>query len=287
MPKHCIKKDPANCVAGLCTHHTWEGPALPRYAYLPLGCLLATIRLLSLLVLSLLAWPLPPAAKRVIYCTLLFVMGIKLKCNLSTQEVKNLTDGRVIALNHLSVCDYFPLLAMPSAVGTMFDVTHPLVKAMFFLLSKRSGKCFWNVNDKRELAKNLHAFRNTPQGTALYVAPEATINNGLGLYAFRPSLLNRGFAVVPLAMRLSLPLGLTAAPLHSSATRSFLRLLLMPWLSFEMTYLPPQQRNENQSPEDFARQIQVCIATELGIAATPWTREDKHDYRKASSGPNS
>jgi hypothetical protein len=61
----------------------------------------------------------------------------------------------------------------------------------------------------------------------------------------------------------------------------------MPWLSFEMTYLPPQQRNENQSPEDFARQIQVCIATELGIAATPWTREDKHDYRKASSGPNS
>lgn len=282
MPNHHVKTDPMDCVAGLCTHHIWEGPALPRCAYLPIGCLIAAIRLLTLVVLSVLAWPLPQAAKRIIYCTLLFVMGIKITCNLSTLEVKNLTDGRVVALNHLSVCDYLPLLAMPSAVGTMFDVSHPLVKAMFFLLSKCSGKCFWNVNDKRELAKSLHAFRNTPQGTALYVAPEATINNGLGLYVFRPSLLNRGFAVVPLAMRLRLPLGLTAAPLHSSATRSFLRLLMMPWLSFEMIYLQPQQRNENQSSEDFARQIQMCIATELGIAATPWTREDKHDYRKAS-----
>jgi hypothetical protein len=279
--------DPMHSVAGLCTTQVWTAPSLIRRLYMPLGWMLACLRLVSLVIVCLLAWPLPQAFKRMIYLALLCILGIKIKRNLSLQAIEKLTDGRVIALNHLSVYDYFPLLAMPSAVGTMFDVSHPLIKAMFSLLSKCSGKCFWNVSDMRELATNLRAFRKAPQGTALYVAPEATINNGSGLFAFRPNLLNRGFLVVPLAMRLNLPLGLIAAPLHASAAGNFFRLLMMPWLSFELTYLPAQQRQEHQSPEAFAHQIQTCIAVELGVAATPWSREDKHAYRQACSGSRS
>lgn len=251
---------------------------------MPIGCLLAFNRLQAVIIVSLLAWPLPKAVKRVMYQSLLFIMGVKISCKMSSEEVARHTDGCIVALNHISVFDHFPVLAMPMATIIVANSDSPIGAATAYLLFKCSGGRFWKVVDKKMLAMRLRNFRKNPSGTALYTTPEATINNGRGLFRFRPELLNRGLPVVPLAMRLKLPFGLTANPLHSMGLMKFFRLLMMPWLEFEIHYLPPQIRAGDQSDQDFADQVQGCIATHLGIPATHWTREDKYDHRNSETG---
>lgn len=272
--------DPLHSVAGLCTRETWAYRCLRRQVYLPFGCVLAGLRLLSMVVVSLLAWPLPLAARPVMYRGLLWIMGIRIRCCHSSRQITLITDGCVVAANHVSVIDPFAILAMPGATLVAASGYNRFIAFTAFLLLKCSGGQFWNGADKKAFSRNLHKLRTNPQGTALYTTPEATINNGRGLYRFRAGLLSRGLPVVPLAGRLILPFGLVASPLHASGLASFLRLLTMPWMICEMSYLERCERQEQQSGQAFADQIQARIAQHLGIAATPWTREDKHRYRQ-------
>lgn len=281
---HTIKPDTHTpSVADLCTKRVWSGNALLRTLYLPLGCILAFNRLQGVIVISLLAWVLPAPAKRIMYRLLLTIMGVKITCKMTPEEVAVHTDGCIVALNHISVFDHFPVLAMPCATIIVANADSPIGAATAFLLFKCSGGTFWKVSDKKMLVRRMRDFRRNASGTTLYTTPEATINNGKGLYRFRPELLNRGLPVVPLAMRLNLPLGLTANPLHSPGVMKFLRLLMMPRMEFEMSYLAPLTRAEQQSDQEFADQIQQSIATYLDIPATHWTREDKYTYRTAGT----
>ncbi len=280
MKNNLPPPDPLHCVAGLCTRETWAYPCLLRQLYLPFGCVLAGLRLLSMVVVSLVAWPLPLAARRMMYRGLLGIMGIRIRCTHSSRQIALLTDGCVVAANHVSVIDPFAILAMPGATLVASSGYNRFIAFTAFLLLKCSGGQFWNGSDKKAFSRNLHKLRTHPQGTVLYTTPEATINNGRGLYRFRTGLLSRGLPVVPLAGRLILPFGLVASPLHASGLASFLRLLMMPWAICEMTYLERLERQEQQSSQAFADQIQARIAQHLGIAATQWTRDDKHQYRQ-------
>ncbi|GEM_PF-1346130 len=266
-------------VADLCTAQVWKGRALWRWLYLPLGCALVLNRLQAVVFISLIAWPLPVAAKQLMYRVLLFILGVKITCKMSPKQVAAHTDGCIVAANHISVFDHFPVLAMPSATIMVANSDSPLGAATAFLLFKCSGGTFWKVSDKKMLARRIREFRRRPSGTALYTTPETTINNGHGLFRFRPEMLNRGLPVVPLALRLNVPFGLTANPLHASGLMKFLRLLAMPRIEFEMSYLAPQVRTAHQSDQAFADQIQQSIAEHLAIAACHWTRDDKYTYR--------
>lgn len=271
---------PLHSVAGLCTREVWAYPCWLRPLYLPFGCVLAGLRLLSMVMVSLIAWPLPLAVRRIMYRGLLGIMGIRIRCTHSSRQIALLTDGCVVAANHVSVIDPFAILAMPGATLVASSGYNRFIAFTAFLLLKCSGGQFWNGADKKAFSRNLHKLRTHPHGTALYTTPEATINNGRGLYRFRAGLLSRGLPVVPLAGRLILPFGLVASPLHASGLASFLRVLMMPWAICEMTYLERLERQEQQSGQAFADQVQARIAQHLGIAATLWTREDKHQYRQ-------
>jgi ancient ubiquitous protein 1 len=155
----------------------------------------------------------------------------------------------------------------------------PIGLATAYLLFQCSGASFWKARDKRQLVRHFCNWRKTPQGIALYTTPEATINNGRALFRFRPEFLTRGRPVVPLAMKLNAPFGLTPNPLSSSGAMKFLRLLMMPWLEFEMTFLERQTPAENQTGQAFADQVQACVAAHLAIPATRWTRDDKYAFR--------
>lgn len=250
---------------------------------MPFGYMLAVLRMFLIVVLSLLAWPFPLAVRRVIYRGILWIMGLRVRCALSTRQIATLTDGCVVAANHVSVIDPFAILAMPGATLVASSGYNRVISLTAFLLIKCAGGRVWNGADKKTFSRNLRSLRDAPQGTALYTNPEATINNGRGLYRFRPGLLSRGLPVVPLAGRLILPFGLVASPLHASGLACFLRLLAMPWMTVEMAYLEPLERNEHQSGQAFSDLIQARIAEHLGIAATQWTREDKHHYRRTDT----
>lgn len=282
-----IKKHTYNaedhCVSALCDEHAWRTKkTLLRYFYLPVAIVLVTGRLLALLMISTLTLPLPLSIKKTTYRLLLTILGIKIKCALSPTDVGKHTDGCVIALNHISVFDHFPVLAMPHATVMVVKTDSTLGLAAGYMLFKCSGTKFWRPGNLRQLARQFSNWRKSPQGTALYTTPEATINNGKGLFRFRPEFLNKGLPVVPLAIKLHTPFDLNPNPLRDTGAIKFLRLLSMPWLEFEMSYLEKQSPIPEQSPQDFADHIQTLIATHLKIPATHWRTEDKYAFRNGT-----
>lgn len=261
--------------------------AVLRYLYLPVGIILLVLRLFSLFLASLIALVLPRAGKRALYRCLLKAMNIRIKCAMTPQQVGQHTDGCVVALNHISVFDHYPVLAMPFATVMVVKTDSIIGKLTGHLLFQCSGSSYWQVtDDKRQLAGHFRQWQRAPEGTALYITPEATINNGKGLFRFRPEFMVRRRPVVPLAMKLKTPLGLNPNPLEDPGAMKFLRLLAMPWLEFELTFLAHQSPAAEQSDQDFADQVQNAIAQHLQIAATRWTREDKyHDLEQRRLQP--
>lgn len=277
--------DPDLPIAMLCDRQVWAFPSLWRTAYLPFGAVLAVARLLAIPVFSLTALLLPARGKPRLFRMLLAVMGLRITYNLNRQEIGAHVEGCVVAANHISLLDNFLVSSLPYTtimVGDPVRGANPLSVAIGYLAFHCAGGTFWTVRDRRQLVRRLATWKGSPRGTALYVTPETTINNGQGLFRFQPEFLARGMPVVPLALSLKTPFGLNPHPLHASGSATVLRLLMMPSLRYDLTYLPRQTRQPDQSPEAFARQVQETVANHLGIPATAWSRDDKHAFRRAT-----
>lgn len=277
-------------VKDLCERNIWKGKAQATafwVLWFQNGVLLALFRLLILIIFTPLSLCLPLTRRRQFYRYLLLIMGIRIRCNLSWDEAKKHTDGCVVALNHISIFDHFPVLAMPGATVMVDHSDSVFGRAVGFLLFKGSGSTYWRVSNVKQIVKNFRHWHKSPEGTALYITPEATINNGRGLFRFRPEFMIRGRPVVPLAMKLSVPFGLTPNPLMSSGAAKFLRLIMSPCLTFNLDFLPPhtpmQRYKDKQAEQAFADGVQNSIAEHLDIPATHFTREDKYLYREEVS----
>lgn len=109
-------------------------------------------------------------------------MGIKITCNLDYEAVRTHTNGCIVAANHISVFDHFPALAMPLSTLMVHHVDSIAGKVMGFLLFKGSGTSYWEVNNLKQMVKKFRDWKKSPDGVALYVTPEATINNRRGFF---------------------------------------------------------------------------------------------------------
>lgn len=221
--------------------------------------------------------------RRPLFQLLLIIFGIKIKCNIPIEKVRTHTQGCVVAGNHVSVFDFIPSLMMPLSTVMVVNTSGKasfLIEYLFFLIS--GAKC-WRVEDLRSLSRHFGEWRKDRTKTALYTTPEGTINNGSGLFRFRPDFLNKGFTVVPLAIKLKLPFGVSAHPVPMSGTLRFLRLLMMPFLYFEWSYLSQRVPTKSQSKQAFADEIQANIAEYLGVQTTTFTPEDKRKFVLESS----
>lgn len=270
----------------LCDHAVFQGgkknPILWAL-WFPLGILVALCRVTLLVIYTVLIQACSVETKKKSYIRLLRLIGIKVTSNLDYDTVKKHTNGCVVAANHISVFDHFPALAMPLSTLMVHHVDSIAGKVMGFLLFKGSGSAYWQVTDLKQMVKKFREWKKSPDGVALYVTPEATINNRRGLFRFRHDFLVRGRPVVPMAMTLRLPFGLSPNPIDSSGIAKFLRLLTSPTLHFNLDYLDtiPAYVSEAESgtPQEYADRVQQSIAQHLGIPATHVTREEKHQYR--------
>ncbi len=270
----------------LCDHTVFHGdkksPVLWAL-WFPFGILVAICRFFLLIIYTALIQFCSVETKKKTYIKLLSLLGIKITCNLDYEAVKKHTNGCIVAANHISVFDHFPALAMPLSTLMVHHVDSIAGKVMGFLLFKGSGSSYWEVNNLKQMVKQFRDWKKSPDGVALYVTPEATINNRRGLFRFRPDFLVRGRPVVPLAVTIHLPFGLVPNPIDSSGLIKFLRLLASPTLRFHMHYLDtlPAYVSESESgtTQEYADKVQQSIARHLAIPATLVTREDKHQYR--------
>lgn len=286
------KFDPIESVAGLCDATPWRKRSVLLYLYLPLGAMLLLARLFLVALFHFLSFALPYSINRVLYRWQIFILGIDVKYNLTLEQIGERTDGCVVAANHVSLLDTFTVLSLPHAT---IMAGNPLSSLNFFSrlwhssAFRFSGARFWLVSDRRELARQLRSWRHSPSGTALYTTPEMTIDNQRGLFRFNTAFVCLDRPVVPLALTVGNSWGLQHHPVNSSGLAIFLRLLMMPRISFTLSYLERTARAADETKEEFARRIQTAIATHLRVPATQWTMADKHAYRKhlaaRSQGP--
>lgn len=269
-------------ISDLCDHSAWEKGSFLWLIYLPIGMIVALIRLLFIALVSLTSWALPTAFKRPLFRLLIRVLGIQVRYNLSESEIGAYTEGCVVAANHVAVFDPFTVLSLPHAtimVGNPLRKTNILSILAHFSAFQCSGAKFWPVTEKKEFVRRITHWRSHPQGVTLYTTPEMTINNGNGLFKFNPTFVCLGMPVIPAAVKLVTPLGLNPHPIGSSGAAIFFRLLMIPYLRYEITYLDRQEREPGETKENFCTRIQHAIAQHLNIVPSRWTVQDKHAYR--------
>ncbi|WP_017346565.1 hypothetical protein [Pantoea sp. A4] len=254
--------------------------------WLPFGIIVGLLRILALVIYSFVMQAFPTRVKKKGYRIFLRMIGINVRVNMTPEQVGKHTDGCVVASNHISVFDHFTALGMPYATLMVDSVGGVAGKISGFLLFKGSGASYWLVADLKQMMAKFREWKKSPSGTALYVTPEATINNGRGLYRFRPDFLVRGRPVVPVAISIHLPFGLSAHPFYGNGVMRFIRLLISPTIRFDMHYLPAipgyESAAKSGNQQEYADRVQQAIATQLAIPATHFTREDKYAYRDGS-----
>ena len=281
-----MKINPCESVAELCDHSPWSKKSILPYLYLPFGCMLLLARVVVVATLYCSSFLLPESMNKTLYRFQVFFLGIRVKYNLTKNEIREYTNGCVVAANHVSAIDTFTVLQLPNVT---IMVGNPLSSLNFFSrlwhssAFKFSGAKFWFVSDRRELAKHIKSWRNNPDGVSLYTTPEMTINNQRGLFKFNTAFVCLDMPVVPLALTVSNFFELNHSPVNSSSFIIFLRLLMMPKIVFNLSYLEKKVRETGESKEDFSKRVQNAIAEHLKIPATQWTAADKHAYRKSLS----
>ncbi|NBB66072.1 hypothetical protein GVN18_43180 [Pseudomonas sp. ODNR1LW] len=244
-----------------------------------MGVLLASARLLLVGLAAPWLLILPEGLTRRLSGCLLWAMGVRVVCNLDRDDLARLTDGCVVAANHVSVLDLLAVCGQPQACILIAQDGGLIGNISFLPLARGVGAELWRVADKTAFARRFARWRRNPGGRCLYVCPEQTIGNQRGLFRFHATLLDRGLPIVPLAARLDTPFGVRADPMMSSKAANFFRLLGLPTVRFELDYLPRMAPLQGEASADFARRVQEAIAEHLGIPATDWTPEDKRALR--------
>ncbi|MCW2244448.1 ancient ubiquitous protein 1 [Azospirillum fermentarium] len=273
-------------ISDICDNNSPEIANPLFWFYCPFGIVVLVIRLFIIASFVFFSVVTPPEWRRVSFPVLRWLLGIRVGLNRTKRAIGQEIGRTVVAVNHVSVIDYWvtPEIGHPVVVsGTALRRENRLDPIIFKTMELVSGVRFLPARDARGIAALLERWRLKKEATTLYVPAEMTINNGRGLFRFNPTLLSRGFPVVPMALTITTCLGLVPHPLMSGGLATMLRLLMLPRVRFAVAYLPAQHRAPGEAPQHFADRIQRMIADHLGIPATAFTVEDKRLYRNAKS----
>ena len=274
---------PLESVAGLCDHVAWPRKSMLIYAYMPIGFVLLGIRLVAMFIFYLLSAVAPDVLKVPLYKLQLRVLGIRIHLSASREEIFKHTDGCLVATNHVSIMDTLISLNLPNAtimIGNPISKLDFLNRLIYTSALKLSRVRQWHVLDRRALVAHVQEWRKNQAGTTLYTTPEMTLSNQRGVFKFNSAFMAFDLPVVPLATKVSNPLGMNVNPVNSSSSAIVLRMLMLPRITFHLIYLEKKVRDEGETKDHFAKRVQEAIATALGVPATDWTAADKHAYRK-------
>lgn len=280
-----IKLPSKNKISDLCDQQRWLDRRIRSYALLlfPLSLTLACIRILAFLLIPALARLLPANHSRRAFSFLLTILGMRR----SWKNHENLQplSGRpaILVYNHVSLYD---VIIIAELSGTALIAADPNANAsrfneLFFgWLARGFNMDVRIVNDRRRFVRMLKQWRTAECPPVLCVAPEGTVGNGRGLFAFQKGFFSLGVLVIPLAIRVNPAFPIAMHPVLSHHAWNFLWPLILPWTEFELEFLQPMSIARDQSSEEFAKQVQTEMANHLGISATDICKTEKAAYRQ-------
>ncbi|MCP4564809.1 MAG: hypothetical protein GY873_36840 [Bosea sp.] len=269
-------------VASLCDLSRWRGRAWLAACYIPVGAVLLVLRLLALGILAAVAWFVPTRLKSSLFRLSLLSSGFIVSHELPRAEIARLTHSKVVAYNHVSLIDGLVVWSMPNAVLLAAD---PASNASTFnsyyfgFLARTFGSSILVLDDLRAFSHKVAKWRKDVNAPAFYIAPEGTIGNGSGLFAFEKFAFGLGRPVVPLCITVKPAFAMRPHPLMSSHLANILWLYALPYVTVELALLDSQSRREGESAVAFAERIQHVMAEHLGAVPTECTRADKRALR--------
>jgi len=255
--------------------------------YLPFGLILLILRFILFLLIGMILILIPNQFffPNLIIKHIMIIFGIAVRIKRTHNEPISST---VIVGNHRGSFDVFPFLAETNV--------NVLVDKSFFetnYVAKQFQKVCGAIPIDRESSKISEAkqveFRKSiinkmnQSNNPLLVFPEGWDTNGKkGLLLFQKFLFSVGRSIQPVAIRCSIPLLPMIEPnvLGTTITQELMYLFFVPYFLWELTFLPLQNRYEDETPVEFAARVQKMIANELGIYPTKYSFKDALVLRK-------
>ena len=101
---------------------------------------------------------------------------------------------------------------------------------------------------------------------------------------FQRFIFSLDVPITPAALRVRTLIPMEHSVLGTSIAFETFLLHFVPMTTFELTFLPPQQRQRDETPEQFAARVQRLVAQELRVPATTYSFKDALQLRKARAG---
>jgi 1-acyl-sn-glycerol-3-phosphate acyltransferase len=197
----------------------------------------------------------------------------------------------IVASNHRTAFDIFPLFPLCAPLAVIIDREffdgHCISRFVTSVLNKSNVmeaiKIDVPKNGEQRERQRQQIVRHLDKETSktLVFFPEGWDTNGKGLLLYQKFLFSVGLPIVPLALKVHVPL-LPVVPgmLGSTILKEIFWLFFVPCYVYDITVLPSQSALNNEDAVDFARRVQQLTADTLKIPATSWSKKEVLHYRK-------
>ncbi|KAL4641681.1 ancient ubiquitous protein 1-like [Arapaima gigas] len=240
--------------------------------YCPVGLCLLVLRIFVGLHVFLVSCALPRCSvRRFILRVMSSVLGLYVR---QSQSQLRGTNVKLYVCNHVTPFDH-------NVINILTSCNTPILGGSSGFLCWARGFLELDITSSRtELAGGLQQYCSDPGALPLLLFPEEDNTNGRrGLLKFSSWAFTVTNTVQPLALTARRPfLAVTTA--ESSWVTELLWTLFVPFTVYQVRWLPPVSRQDGDSPQDFANNVQEIIAEELGLACTQLTRADKAEHIK-------
>eukprot|EP00873_Tetraselmis_striata_P015839 jgi/Tetstr1/436103/TSEL_024951.t1 len=244
--------------------HLPSQPSLPLLLYFPIGCAVAAFRMV--LWMALLATDSRLTNQDGPIAALRSLLGV----SVAWEGEEHLPAERhVLVSNHLTAGDLIVLYTRPQRYIHLITPAVPEAATRVanhrVLLRHATPATYDALATDEGIAESVHLF------------PEGGMTNGTGMMRFSRGFVrfSRDLPVVPMALRVRVPLGVSTHTLTSSFAANLFWFSFAPWISFTCTVLPPMRMEAGESPGRFAQRLEKAVAEELGVPVAELTIQAK------------
>jgi len=273
-------------IDGLCDRERISNASLRWLVvlYIPFGALLLLVRVAALFAIGGAARLLPSSQRRRLFPLFLTVYGFRRRWRGNGLFIAQPAMPMVIAYNHVSLYDAFILFELPHVAIISSDPQKNASRvnaAVMGWVARSFSTDVRIITGGRDFVQMLKAWRQSPAPPRLCIAPEGTVGNGKGLFAFEKGFFGIGAQVLPVTFKAAAALPISLHPVLAHHGLNYVWPLMLPWVTYEMEALPVTSIRSDETPQAFAERVQLAMAQHLHIPATRVTRGDKATYRAA------
>lgn len=241
--------------------------------YCPVGLCLMLLRIFIGVHVFLVSCALPDSfIRRFIVRVMCSVLGLHVRQNSPRLRDKNI---KLYVCNHVTQFDH-------NIINLLTSCNTPLLEGPSgFLCWARGFMELGTVAGSRaELAETLRGYCSSPGAQPLLLFPEEDTTNGrAGLLKFSSWHFSMADSVQPVALMVKRPLLSVNVP-ESSWLAELLWTFFVPFTVYQVRWLLPVVRQDEESHQEFGSRVQKLLATELGVVATQITKADKAEHIK-------